>query len=122
RRIETYRGQGSFRPWLCQIAYSRFLMGLRREKSRQRLLDAAAREPAELASSPGQPGSRVDLDRALAMLGDDERHCVVLCYAAGLSHSDAASITGLPLGTVKSHVTRGRARLKDWFDRQESAA
>ncbi|WP_439634127.1 RNA polymerase sigma factor [Glycocaulis sp.] len=122
RRIDTYRGQGSFRSWLCQIAYSRFLMGLRKQKSHQRLLDTAAREPEPSSVSAGQPGARLDLDRALAVLGDDERDCVVLCYAAGLSHADAATITGLPLGTVKSHVSRGRARLKDWFDRQESAA
>lgn len=121
RRIETYRGQGSFRSWLCQIAYSRFLMGLRKEKSRLRMLETAASEPVA-EHTDADPGSRVDLDRALAELGDDERACVVLCYASGLSHSEAALATGLALGTVKSHVTRGRMKLKDWFERQENAA
>jgi RNA polymerase sigma-70 factor (ECF subfamily) len=36
---------------------------------------------------------------------------VALCLGEGFSHSEAASILNLPLGTVKSHVTRGREKL-----------
>lgn len=122
KRIETYRGQGSFKSWLCQIAYSRLLMAARKEKARNRMMDGVAAQPQETGTQPFQPGARIDLDRALAQLGNDERACVVLCYASGLSHSEAADVTGLAIGTVKSHVNRGRAKLKDWFDRQESAA
>ena len=41
----------------------------------------------------------------------DVRACVALCLADGWSHAEAAQALGLPLGTVKSHVSRGRARL-----------
>ncbi len=56
-----------------------------------------------------------DLQRALEALPEGER--LVLLYHAqmGLSHEETADITGLPLGTVKSHATRGKARLRSWL-------
>lgn len=122
QRIATYRSEGSFKAWLCQIAYSRFLMSARKDRARGRLMEGLRADPPVLDQAKALPGASLDLDRALASLGDEERACVVLCYASGLSHAEASGVTGLPLGTVKSHVNRGRARLKDWFDRQESAA
>jgi RNA polymerase sigma-70 factor (ECF subfamily) len=47
----------------------------------------------------------------MSELAPDQRACVALCLAADFSHAEAAEALGLPLGTVKSHVTRGRARL-----------
>jgi RNA polymerase sigma-70 factor (ECF subfamily) len=41
----------------------------------------------------------------------DQRAAVALCLAEGFSHAEAAEALGAPLGTVKSHVTRGKARL-----------
>jgi len=121
-KIASYSGTGSFKAWLCRIAYNEFLMEARRGRSRTRTLDALKAEPGEESQAPQDAGARIDLDRALTTLGEDERTCVVLCYASGLSHSEAAEVTGLPIGTVKSHVNRGRARLKAWFDAMESAA
>ena len=51
------------------------------------------------------------LDRAMADLPVEQRAAVALCLAGDFSHAEAADILALPLGTVKSHVTRGRARL-----------
>ena len=56
---------------------------------------------------------RVDLDAALATLQPEVRLCVVLAYSEGLSHPEIASFTGLPLGTVKTHISRGAARLRE---------
>jgi RNA polymerase sigma-70 factor, ECF subfamily len=55
----------------------------------------------------------VDLDAALALLPADVRLCVVLAYNEGLSHPEIATMTGVPLGTVKSHISRGAARLRE---------
>lgn len=121
-KISGYSGAGSFRAWLCRIAYNEFLMSARKRKSADRALERLQAEPHETSTQPGAPGARVDLDRALAELGEEERACVVMCFAGGLSHSEAADATGLPLGTVKSHVNRGRAKLKAWFERKEAAA
>lgn len=121
-KIADYSGSGSFKAWLCRIAYTEFLMSARKRKAADKALERLQAQPHETHEAPRDGGARIDLDRALAELGDEERVCVVLCYASGLSHSDAAEVTGLPLGTVKSHVNRGRAKLRAWFDRKEVAA
>ena len=120
-KIGGYSGSGSFKAWLCRIAYNEFLMSARKRKAAERALERLKAEPQETAAHPGAPGARIDLDKALAELGEEERACVVMCYAGGLSHGEAADATGLPLGTVKSHVNRGRAKLKAWFERKETA-
>ena len=56
---------------------------------------------------------RLDLDAALALLAPAARICVVLSYQEGLSHAEISTMTALPIGTVKSHVTRGAARLRE---------
>ena len=51
------------------------------------------------------------LEAAMAALPEEQRACVALCLAADFSHAEAAEALEMPLGTVKSHVSRGRARL-----------
>jgi len=46
-------------------------------------------------------------------LPPDARLCVVLAYSEGMSHAEISDSTALPLGTVKSHIVRGAARLRD---------
>ena len=66
----------------------------------------------DLPTSPAV-AERLDLDAALAMLPPDARLCVVLAYSEGMSHTEISDSTGMPLGTVKSHVARGAARLRE---------
>ncbi len=51
------------------------------------------------------------LERALAALGPRERAAALIVFGEGHSHSEAAAILGLPLGTLKSLVSRARAAL-----------
>ena len=55
---------------------------------------------------------KMDLEKALARLSPAERLCVVLSYSERMSHGEIQSATGFPLGTVKSHISRGSARLR----------
>ncbi len=103
RRRSTWRG-GSFRSWVCAIAYREFL--------HSRRTPAAETEVEELAGEPCASGERLDLMRAMALLTKDERAAIALCLGAGLSHAEAALAMQAPLGTVKSWVLRGRAKLQ----------
>lgn len=108
-RIRGFEGRSSFRSWLCGIGYRRFLEERRAGQRRMARDGAWAREQAE--STPAADPSLAPLRAALESLPDDQRAAVSLCLAGGWSHAEAAAALGLPLGTVKSHVTRGRAKL-----------
>jgi RNA polymerase sigma-70 factor (ECF subfamily) len=58
----------------------------------------------------------MDLERALQTLPAERRAAVVLCLANGFSHEDAALTLGMPLGTLKSHVLRGRQQLQSLLE------
>jgi RNA polymerase sigma-70 factor, ECF subfamily len=110
RTLSQLRNTGAFGGWLKQVAVRTWLQHARHAKLDLETLDAADAEPAPAASS-----DRIDLDRALEKLSPAQRLCVVLSYGEGLSHGEIADATGWPLGTVKSHVARGGARLREWL-------
>jgi len=103
----NYRGGASFRSWLCAIAWKKALT-LKRGRGRERRRIEALRD-----LSPGEvcPDARLDLAAAMGALPADQRAAVALCLGGDFSHAEAAHALGLPLGTIKSHVQRGRAKL-----------
>lgn len=113
RHIGSYRGEGRFASWLLRIAYQEFVTGVRR------------RAPIELALDDGPTdkgtGDRLvaalTIARAMAALRPDERAAIDLHYREELTHAEVAGVLGLPLGTVKSLILRGRARLKSVLTR-----
>lgn len=115
KKIGQYAGGGFF-GWLCAIAWSRFLM-----EARKRKLEPLDDQP-ELAEDAPEPETasliRHDLETAMASLTAVQRAALTLCFALGLSHEAAADTLKIPLGTLKSHVNRGRAKLSkmlaDW--------
>jgi RNA polymerase sigma-70 factor (ECF subfamily) len=58
----------------------------------------------------------LSLQQAMSQLAPEQRAAVALCLGAEFSHAEAAQVLGLPVGTVKSHVSRGRQRLRGLLD------
>ena len=112
QKLRTLRAHGAFDGWLRQIAVNVFLQHLRRTGSE-------IQDPDEVASysvvDQGDPSAQIDLEKALARLRPVERLCVVLAYGERMSHGEISWATGLPLGTVKSHISRGSARLRQYL-------
>jgi RNA polymerase sigma-70 factor (ECF subfamily) len=109
--LASYKGEGSLRAWLCGVAYRKAL-DRRRSERRRRARDEAVGSLAETGADPrSEAGRRGDVWRALMTLGEDQRAAVALCLGSDFSHAEAAQALNLPLGTVKSHVARGRAAL-----------
>ena len=106
RKIEQFRGEGPFASWLARIAYRRYLMGARRRKLEP--LD----EDADIPDAAAAPDQRLDLEKAMARLSLPERAALTLCYAQEYTNEEAAEILEMPLGTLKSHVARGREKLR----------
>jgi RNA polymerase sigma-70 factor (ECF subfamily) len=105
------RADEGFRAWLYGIAWRKAL-DQRRSVRRSAQRDEAWRE-LESQEAPEGVGAedRMALETALLTLPEDQRACVTLCLGQGWSHAEVAQVLDLPLGTVKSHVTRGRERL-----------
>lgn len=124
QRLETFRG-GSFRSWLFTIAANRARDELRRRRRRPALsLDEARDDPDRADIDPPDAGPtahelveqaelRRALEAALRTLPDDWREVVVLADIQGLNYAEVATVTGIPVGTVKSRLSRARGRLRD---------
>lgn len=107
--IKSFRGESTLRSWLCGIAYRKCLSNAR-SRGRSALRDASFLEQNDLAEQVSQD-DLMDLAKAMKDLPMDQRAAVALCLAQGFSHGEAAHALGLPLGTVKSHVLRGKQKL-----------
>ena len=109
RTLRSLKDPAGVRSWLLGIAWRRAQDRIRSSRR------AAARDAAWLDEAETPAGisneDRMALAEAMADLTPDVRACVALCLADGWSHGEAAQALNLPLGTVKSHVARGRARL-----------
>lgn len=98
------------RSWLFGIAYRNFLDHVRKNKRRRELGQQQVVPDRVVASAPA--GQALDIARAMDSLPPDCRAVVLLCLQHGLTQTEASTATGLPLGTVKSHVSRGKAKLR----------
>ena len=124
RNLRSFRG-GSFRSWMLRIATNACYDQLRARKRRPTVSldesdddeEASPLQIADLAESPSDFALRRELaaaiERGLSELPDEQRIILVLSDIEGLAYDEIAQITNTNLGTVKSRLSRGRARLRD---------
>ena len=105
----SYRG-GYVRAWLFSIAW-RKAKGAQRSWFRRRRRDTDY-HGSLAATHDLSAEDRLAVKQALAALPLAQRAAVVLSFGCGLTHPEAAEALGIPLGTVKSHILRGRDRLR----------
>ena len=98
----------SVRSWLYKIAYRRFLDDRRKQVRRD-----ALRPEIKPETSPSKPDLAMDIAKIMDRLPPERRACAMLSLALGHSHRDIVEITGLPLGTVKSHISRAKSVLQE---------
>jgi RNA polymerase sigma-70 factor (ECF subfamily) len=118
--LGQYRG-GPFRAWLLRIAANACYDSLRRRQRRPTAsLDRLPHEQvagAQVSPDPEevvlQREHQALIQRCLLALPPDQRLVVVLADIQGLSYEEIAVVTRSPLGTVRSRLSRGRARLRD---------
>lgn len=112
-KLHTFRGQGSFIGWLLKVAYTTFLQSKRKSNRYGDVLAVMAHEPGGTAVEESHEVS--DLDRFLAVLTEEERAVMILSYACGLSHREIGDAAGMPVGTVKSIIFRGKEKIRQSF-------
>jgi len=124
KAIGKFRG-GSFRAWILRIAANACHDEMRAaRRARVASLDDLMEELGDFiadndAESPEDYTLRRELSRfineGLTHLPEDQRLVVILCDIQGLSYEEISEATNSSLGTVKSRLNRGRARLRDFF-------
>lgn len=121
RKLDQFRGDARFSTWLHRIAYSCFLQAYRRQPRLANETDGG--EAERVPALPHAMDLELDFERAMRRLTPTEQTVLLHCVQMGLSHEEAAYVLALPLGTVKTHATRGKAKLKTWLAAwQEPAA
>ena len=98
-----------FRPWLFGIGWRKYREG-KRSFLRRLMRQGRAMADAESAFQP-DPGLKLDLVKAVGGLPAEQKAALLLCLACEFTHAEAAEALAMPLGTVKSHVARGREKL-----------
>jgi RNA polymerase sigma-70 factor (ECF subfamily) len=114
RGLASFDRRAAFGTWCYRIATNTCLDELRRRGRRAVPIDddaiAAARRDS-LADEGEVASLRVDMDAALSQLPVEFRVAVVLRDLCGLDYEEIADICGVPGGTVRSRIARGRAAL-----------
>ena len=115
-RRRQWRAGSDLRAWVFAIMHNAFIDHLRRATARGSELESNSAigiyETAGPENVEAESGTRLDLERALAALADDQRAVVLLVGLEDMNYRDAAEVLGVPIGTVMSRLSRGRARLR----------
>jgi RNA polymerase sigma-70 factor (ECF subfamily) len=115
-RMATYRAESRLSSWLHRVATN---VALESGRRRSRWWGRLASEPARLEDRPGatgDPGLRMDLERAIAGLPPGAREMLVLRDVEGHSYREIADMTGAAMGTVKAQIHRARRLMREALD------
>lgn len=111
RSLSRFKGSSTFSTWLLGIAHNHWRNARRRTQTLA--LQPHHLDQLEPTPSPTPWGDlREDLALALSKLPAEEQTALHLCYRQGFTHNEIAEILGWPLGTVKTHLARGKDKLR----------
>ncbi|MEU6020785.1 RNA polymerase sigma factor [Micromonospora sp. NPDC048871] len=106
--------KGSLVGWLLGIGRRKVIDRLRSFARENRVVETVRQlpEPVPPGDDPDTVVDRLVVAEELARLPDEQRRMLELAFFDDLTHQQIAAVTGVPLGTVKSHIRRGMASLK----------
>lgn len=111
--IDKFQAGTNLRAWLFTILRNTFYSA--RRKTRREVNDTDGVYAAQMTSRPDHDGRLAlnDFRAAFEKLPDEQREALILVGASGFSYEEAAQMTGVAVGTVKSRANRGRRRLAE---------
>lgn len=121
RNLASFKGEAKFSTWLYRIALNQVKDYWRRKQLDWVDIDGEL----ELILAPctlQQNELERDLLQAMTTISADQKMAIELCLAQGYSHAQAAQAMNIPLGTLKTHVARGRLALQKHLHHWRSAA
>ena len=113
-KLPGFRGDSQFTTWLHRLTVNLVLQERRSRGRREaREVGSGDLERYGRAARRAMPGTRIDLERAIASLPDKARRVLVLRDIEGYKYDEIAQITGVSLGTVKAQIHRARGLVKE---------
>ena len=124
RAIAKQRGWQSgtnLRAWLFTLMHNQNVNGVRRSAREGMAVEFDDKWPFPTAATddPTAALSLRDLDRALAQIPEERRQVILLIGLEGASYEEAATILDVPIGTIRSRLSRGRESLRTLMDRRD---
>ena len=111
RAAGTYRGDARVTTWLHRVVVNACLDRVRRRQARPTSALPEGYDPVDRRDALAERETALEVEAALAALPVDQRTAIALVDLQGLPVEEAAAVLGVPVGTVKSRCSRGRARL-----------
>jgi RNA polymerase sigma-70 factor (ECF subfamily) len=114
QHIRQFRTDSAFFTWLYRIAWRCFADHYRKRKPEQ----AHSALPGQERSYTPQERSNLHLDFAMVLMnfGPEQRMALHLHFHREFTHREIAQIMECPLGTIKSHIQRGRPKLQQYLE------
>jgi RNA polymerase sigma-70 factor (ECF subfamily) len=118
QKLSSFRGESQFSTWLHRLAINVILQD-RRSRGRRQAREHSVEnlEHYATATTQSMPGTKVDLERAIAGLPDGAKQVLVLRDVQGFKYKEIAEMTGVTLGTVKAQIHRARALVQEALER-----
>lgn len=109
--IRSFKGISKFKTWLYRIAYNEYYSWMRKrheEKIYENLI------PPDIVSNETESKDvKMDVWSSMKSLSDIERSIIILFYIEDQSIKKIEGITGMPEGTIKSHLSRAKTKMAD---------
>ena len=112
-KLHLWQQGTDLRAWLFTILHNQYINHVRRTAREGTSIGLSEREP--LLTRAPQQGSRLelrDLERAIAKLPRTQRSVILLVGLEGMSYGEVATALGVPVGTIRSRLSRGREALR----------
>jgi RNA polymerase sigma-70 factor (ECF subfamily) len=122
QKLDTFKGDSKISTWVYRVAYNAALDAARSKARRDKKI--SFRAAGDMGADPEDPredpekralGRERDdaVQKALLALQPDQRIVLALCDIEGRSYDEISEMTGVPIGTVKSRINRGREKLRE---------
>ena len=121
RALPGFDGRAKFSTWVYRIATNAALDEVRRIRRRPTPTDIDATFVLPVADGTGAVEAQMDVAQALALLPEEYRTTLVLRHVADLDYEEIAEIQGVPVGTVRSRLARGRTQLANILGNQDTS-
>ncbi len=121
-RWQLWTTGSDLRAWLFTVMHNLFVDGARRALRQQHHRVDVDDVPDELVAPARMPEHALDLQRCLMRLPQEQREVLLLVSVQDLGYEEVARITGVPVGTVMSRLSRGRSRLRELMNGRQATA